>query len=143
MSKHLSAIEELLALKAEFESRTQQIKSGALTELNARLKAAKAEVDRIEGEIAELTVDGFEAKAAETTPTAKRLKPMVEGSEEWNKVAKQIAIVLQNNRGGLNGKELASKLGLTIPRDIKRILPVIAATTIREGAGIATKYYLK
>jgi len=143
MSKHLSALEELHALKAEYESRTQQIKVSALAELNARLKIAKADVARIEGDIAALTGNAVQANAVEATPAGKRLKPIVEGSDEWNDVAKQITIVLQNHRGGLNGKELSSKLGLQIPRDIKRIQPVIAATSLREGAGVATKYFLK
>jgi len=148
MSKPLSAIDELAALRAEFESRTKQIRATALGELNDRIKTARAEVIRIEGEIAQLTgtpvvqPKGAHSNGNEPASKGKRLKPIEPNSEEWNKVAGRIAIVLHGHPLGLNGKELAAKLELQIPREIKRVQPVIAATTWREGAGAATRYML-
>jgi len=142
--KHLSAIDELNALKAEYAKRESAIKDKALAELHHQLKAAEAEVNRIKDEISQLS--GHAAKAhhaVESKPKGKRLKPIEEGSEEWNKVAKQIGIVLKNYPQGLNGKELAYKLGLTTPSEIRRVKPVIEAAAVREGAGVATRYFVK
>ena len=138
MSKHLSALNELAMLKAEFESRSEQIKAKALAELREQLTAAKAEVVRIEREITHLEGNA----GTEPAPKIKRLKPIENSSEEWNKVAKQIAIVLKNYKDGLNGKAIAKKLGLTAPNEIKRVQPVIVATTRREGEGVGTRYFL-
>ena len=42
-----------------------------------------------------------------------------------------------------NGKAIATKLGLTAPNEIKRIQPVIHATTRREGKGVSTRFLLQ
>jgi hypothetical protein len=84
---------------------------------------------------------------APSAPAAGRLRSrklprLVEGSEEWKKVAGQVAIVMKNYPGGLNGKEIAYKLGLTEPNAVTRVQPVIKATLRREGEGVATRYFL-
>ena len=93
----------------------------------------------IEAEIAQLNGNPVE----NTRVQGKRLKPIAEGSEEWNKVSGQIKIVLKNYKDGLNGKAIAKKLGLMVPNEIKRIQPVILATTHREGQGVSTRFFLK
>ena len=105
--------------------------------MNEALKVAKSNVTRIESQIAELSGSPIEGKVK-----TQRQRPLEEGSEEWNKVAGQVKIVLKNYKAGLNGKAIAKKLGLTGQNEIKRIQPVIHATTRREGKGIATRFHL-
>ena len=134
-----TALEQLNALKADFEAKAAQIKDNALSELREQLKEAKATVASIEAEIAEL--DGNPVEISKEG--GKRLKPIEEGGEEWNKVAGQIKIVLKNYKDGLNGKAIAKKLGLTVPKEIKRVQPVILGTARREGQGVSTRFFLK
>lgn len=136
MSDKKSAVDQLNALKLEFAVRQASIVNEALTDLDNQLKAAKANVSRIESEIASLTGDKIQVKG-------KRLGPIEEGCDEWNKVAGQIKIVLKNYKDGLNGKAIAKKLGLTSPKEIRRVQPVIQGTTRREGQGIATRFFLE
>ena len=137
MGKSQSAVDQLHALKEEYAVKQAEILDGALSELKEDLKKAKAQVVRIEEEIAELT-----GKPVEEKIRGRRLKPLEQGSEEWNKIEGQIKIVLKNYKDGLNGKAIATKLGLTAPNEIKRIQPVIHATTRREGKGVSTKFIL-
>ena len=139
MSK--TALEQLNALKADFEAKSAQIKEGALSELKEQLRAAKATVAGLEAEIAQL--DGSPVESLSPKERGTRLKPIAEGGEEWNKVAGQIKIILKNYKEGLNGKAIATKLGLTVPKEIKRIQPVIQETTRREGQGVSTRFFLK
>ena len=138
MSKKNSAVEQLHALKLEFAAKQSEILNSALAELNEQLKEAKSNVTRIESEIAELSGSPVEGKVK-----GQRLSLLEEGSEEWNKVAGQIKIVLKNYKDGLNGRAIAKKLGLTDPKAIRRIQPVIHATTRREGQGAATRFHLE
>ena len=135
MSDKKSAVEQLHALKSEFAARQSAIVSEALAELHEELKAAKANVSRIESEI-----EGLSGGQVPDKSKGKRLSPLEEGSEEWNKVAGQIKIVLKNYKDGLNGRAIAKKLGLTAPNEIKRIQPVIHGTTRREGQGVRTRF---
>jgi len=128
-------------IRAEADAKIKALSHQFLEELKGQLKAAEAEVSRIKGEIAFLCGHS-EVKATEVK-RSKRLPSLVEGSEEWDKVAKQIAIVLKNYKDGLNGKAIATKLGLTEKNEIKRVQPVIQAICRREGAGIATRFFLK
>ena len=138
MSEKKSALEQLTALKLEFEARQSEILDGVLTELKEQLKLAKTNVSRIETEIAELSGKPVEAKSIRS-----RFKLLEEGSDEWNKIEGQIKIVLKNYKDGLNGKAIAKKLGLTTPNEIRRIQPVIHSTTRREGAGVSTRFFLQ
>ena len=137
MGKSQSAVDQLNALKEEYAVKQAQILDSVLSELKDELKAAKAEVTRIEDEIADLT-----GKPVEEKLRGRRLKPLEQGSDEWNKIEGQIKIVLKNYKDGLNGKAIATKLGLTTPNEIRRIQPVIQATTRREGKGVSTKFLL-
>ena len=137
----MSTLDELKALKAEYAAREAALRNNAVAELKQHLNAAEAEVARIKRELAELTGDAVEPVKAQGV--GQRLKPLVENSEEWNKVAKQISIVLKNYPKGLNGKDLAYKMGLTAPNEVKRVKPVIEATAVREGAGVLTRYFVK
>ena len=137
MGKSQSAVDQLNALKEEYAVKQAQILDSVLSELKDELKAAKAEVTRIEDEIADLT-----GKPVEEKLRGRRLKPLEQGSDEWNKIEGQIKIVLKNYKDGLNGKAIATKLGLTAPNEIRRIQPVIQATTRREGKGVSTKFLL-
>ena len=147
MSNSLSTFEQLAALKAEYNTRIEALKQNATAELKAKLKTAESEVARIKNELAQLTGDavagGNDANGAGSKAPGKRLKPLVENSGEWNAVAQQITDVLKNHREGLNGKELSARLGFTTQNEIKRIKPVIAASTVREGVGILTRYFIK
>jgi len=137
MSKTQTAVEQLHALKEEYAAKQAEILGGVISELKEELKAAKAEVARIEAEIADLT-----GKPTDEKSHGRRLKPLEQGSEEWSKVENQIKIILKNYKDGLNGKAIATKLGLTAPNEIKRIQPVIHATTRREGKGVSTRFLL-
>ena len=137
MSDQKSALDKLNALKSEFAAKETAIINEAVAELTQQLKEAKANVARIESEIEKLS-----GGQVEEAPKGKRIKPLEEGSEEWNKIANQIKIVLKNYKDGLNGKAIAKKLGLTAPNAIKRVQPVIQATTRREGQGVKTRFIL-
>ena len=138
MGNTQSAVEQLHALKEEYAVKQAEILESALSELKENLKTAKTEVTRIEEEIAAQTGTSVSEK-----PHGRRLKPLEQGSDEWNKVAGQIQIVLKNYKEGLNGRAIAKKLGLTAPNEIRHIQPVIHATTRREGKGISTKFILQ
>jgi len=139
MSK--STIQQIETIKAAADARIKELTKQALFELNQQLKVAEAEVARIKSEIAEVT--GDTTLVLDAAQPGKRQKAIEKGSLEWNDVAAQIANVLQRHREGLNGKELANKLGKTEPKEIKRIQPVIQATCLREGRGVSTRFYLR
>ena len=142
MTNPQSALDELAALKAEYASRIEQIKAKALSELREQLKHARNEVARIENEIAQLAGNVVVQPSVESKPLGRRLTPIVEGSEDWTKYTNLIAITLKHHPEGLNGKQIANNIGIQKPREIRRIQPIIAATTWRDGEGAATKYFL-
>lgn len=77
MATKLSAIDQLQALKDEFEKKAAKVKDEALSELREELKAAQQKVSDIEEQIAELT--GKPVKEAS-------------GRTRMNKAAKTIAV---------------------------------------------------
>jgi hypothetical protein len=85
MSK-LSAVEQIAKLRADFETAAMKLKSDALAELKGQLSTAKAEVTRIEAEIAEL--NGKPARTRKSgggaglpdVPTVEALKAMLKAA---------------------------------------------------------------
>jgi len=138
MSK--TAAQQIAEIRAAADAKIKALTNQVLSELNQQLKTAEAEVSRIKSEIATVTSKDDDRN---NDKPQKRQPRIEEGSDEWNKVANQIAIVLKNYSQGLNGKEIAYKMGKTEAKDIKRIQPVIQATCRREGHGVATRFFAK
>jgi predicted nuclease with TOPRIM domain len=138
MSK--TALQQIEDLRKETEAKIESLKQQALAELQKQLDAAQAEVERIQGEISELT--GGTAGAA-TAAKRTRLPALEEGSQEWEKIASQIRTVLKNYPEGLNGKTIAYKMGKTELKEVRRIITVVQATCRREGEGVQTRFFLK
>lgn len=111
--------------KAQYQEKIRQIDE----QIQNALKAAGIELDRTE--------------QVELRKRSKKLRKLVEGSEEWNKVASQIATVMKNYPEGLNGRQIAYKLGFTEANAVMRAQPVIKATLQKTGQKASTKYFLR
>lgn len=132
LQQKLHALDEINIAKLEQEKAQYQQKIQQIDEqIRQALKAAGIEL----GE------DSSEA-SANGRLRAKKLPKLVPGSEEWNKVAGQLQIVMKNYPEGLNGRQIAYKMGLTKPNAVMRIQPVIKATLQKSGQKASTKYFL-
>lgn len=129
--------------REELENKLKQ-----LSEINIqKLEAQKAEylkkIEEIDDQIhAALAAAGIDFSGNKGC-RSKRLPKLVPGSKDWEKAANQIAIVMKNYPEGLNGKQIAFKMGLTAANEIMRIQPVIKATLQKSGQKASTKYKLK
>ena len=137
-----SALQQIEELRKDTETKIEALKKQAVEELQEKLEVAEAEVQRIRNELAALGCKPVGIQW-ETFKRGMRLPKLVEGSEEWNKIAAQVKTVLKNYPEGLNGKTIAYKMGKTDLKDIRRIITVVQATCGREGAGVQTKFFLK
>jgi len=136
-----SAKEQIDELRKATDTKIEALRKQAINELQHQLKAAELEVMRIKNDLMEL--GGKPASLAELVQRRTRLPKLVEGSEEWNKIAEQIKIVLKRYPDGLNGKDIANKLGKTEPKEIKRVIAVVQGTCRREGEAAATRFFVK
>ena len=139
MAQELTPKEKLAKLDAEYFNEKAKLQKTVLDELVRDLEKAEAEVARIREEIKEITGSAPVGTKATRRP---RLGPLEEGSDEWNKIAGQIKLVLKNYKDGLNAKKIAYKMGITDPKAAKRIVPVIQAVCQRQGKGVATRYLI-
>jgi len=140
MSK--SAKQQIDELRAATDAKIEALRKQAVAELNQALKAAEIEVERIRKDLADLGAATPAAPGIEIpAQRSKRLPKLEEGSDEWKKIAGQVAMVLKRYPDGLNGKEIAKKLGKTEPNEIKRIIAVVQGTCRREGEGVLTRFF--
>jgi uncharacterized protein involved in exopolysaccharide biosynthesis len=138
MSK--TAAQQIEEIRAAADAKIEALKRQAIAELKQALKTAEAEVERLKKDLAEIEGPGA-ASAQAMAKRITRLPKLEEGSEEWNKIAEQIRIVLRRYPDGLNGKTIANKLGKTEPNEIKRVQTVVQATCRREGEGVLTRFF--
>lgn len=137
------------SLKIQQAKAALQEKLKALENINiSRLEQEKAQhqekIRQIDEQIQNaLKAAGIEPEPSEGRLRAKKLPKLAPNSEEWNKVAAQIRTVVKNYPDGLNGRQIAYKLGLTQPNAIMRVQPVIKATLQKTGQKAATKYFLQ
>ncbi|MEI8340289.1 MAG: hypothetical protein WCH43_01995 [Verrucomicrobiota bacterium] len=142
MSK--SAKEQIDELRAVTDAKIEALRKQAIAELTQALKTAKAEIVRIEKDLSDLGALSSPASKVEAPTTrSKRLPKLEQGTDEWNRIADQIKIVLKRYPEGLNGKDIAKKLGKTEPNEIKRVITVVQGTCRREGEGVQTRFFVK
>lgn len=137
--------EKIQAAKAALQEKLNALSTINISELEKQKAQYQEKISQIDEQIrSALEAAGIDlGSQAEGRSRSKRLSKLVEGSEDWNKVAAQIATVMKNYPQGLNGRQIAYKLGLMEANAVMRIQPVIKATLQKTGQKASTKYFLK